>query len=187
MASGEGSGWYAIQATNPLVSAQGVAHDRTLIYRPGSALIVADRLRSGQNHSYRSYFQYGPDFGLQRTGDDTRLFAGADQVDVSHRSTDPSLGIQAVRGQDDPLLGFVYPGFRDREPRWTETVVAEGSDVDNVTTLSVDRKRRIEATALAPLGDTSTFAITEDGEPASTLTVTRRGDGLTVVETPAVP
>ena len=70
-ASGEGSGWYAIQATNPLVSAQGVAHDRTLIYRPGSALIVADRLRSGQNHSYRSYFQYGPDFGLQRTGDDT--------------------------------------------------------------------------------------------------------------------
>ena len=187
VASGEGSGWYAIQATNPLVSAQGVAHDRTLIYRPGSALIVADRLRSGQNHSYRSYFQYGPDFGLQRTGDDTRLFAGSDQVDVSHRSTDPSLGIQTVRGQDDPLLGFVYPGFRDREPRWTETVVAEGSDVDNVTTLSVDRKRRIEATALAPLGDTSTFAISEDGEPASTLTVTRRGDGLTVVETPASP
>lgn len=187
VASGEGSGWYGIEATNPLVAAQGVGHNRLLLYKPGSALIVADRLRSSQNHSYRSYFQFGPDFGLERTGDEIRLFAGPDQVDVSTVSTDPSLQIQTVRGQEDPLLGLVYPGFRDREPRWTETVVAEGSDVDNVTTLSFEPKRRIRAAAAGPLGETSSFALSENGEIAGTLNVTRQGGGLTIQEVPAPP
>ena len=187
VASGEGAGWYAIEATNPLVAAQGVAHNRLLLYRPGSALIVADRLRSSTEHSYRSYFQFGPDFGLDRSGDEIRLFDGPDQVDVFTASTDPTLQIQTVRGQEDPLLGLVYPGFRDREPRWTETVVADGSDVDNVTTLSFDPKRQVRAAAAGPLGDAKTFTLSEDGEITGTLTVTRQGDELVVQESPPTP
>ena len=148
LASGEGSGWYALEATNPLVAAQGVAHNRTLLYKPGVALIVADRLRSSQTHSYRTSFQFGPDFGLDLTDEKIKLFAGPDQVSVFNESTDPTLGRQVIRGQSDPLLGFVYPSFRSRDPRWTEWTTAEGSNVDNVTTLSVHPDKEIRASAL---------------------------------------
>ncbi len=182
LATGEGDGWYAILATNPLVSAQGVDHDRLLLYKPSVALIVADRLRSSQTHSYRSYFQFGPDFGLKPDGDRLLLHAGSDQVSVFNDSSDPSLQRHYVRGQSDPLLGFIYKGFRDRDPRWTEYTVAEGSDVDNVTTLSLDQDKVIHASATAPLEDSSSFAISTNGEVKKTVTVVRDGGQLAITQ-----
>jgi hypothetical protein len=181
LASGEGSGWYALLATNPTVQAQGVTHNRLLLYKPGSALIVADSLRSSSEHTYKSFFQFGPDFGLQDTDDGVRLFDDDDQVQVFNDSSVP-LQRQSVRGQEDPLLGYVWEDFRDRTPRWVQTTTARGSNVDNVTTLSFDAKKTYHATASTPLGDTSTFTISEDGAPAKQLIVTRSGGQLSVAE-----
>ena len=189
LASGEGEGWYAIEAGNPVVSAQGVDHRRLLIYKPGSALIVADRLRSSDTHTYQSYFQFGPEWGLQETTDGVRAFAGKDQVEVFNESTDPSLQRSTVRGQEDPLLGYVWEDFRDREPRWVESTVAKGAGVDNVTTFSVDPKKDIRASAFGALGDVSNFSISEDGVAKKALTITRQGDQLLIQQTdlPAAP
>lgn len=181
LAGGQGAGWYALLATNPTVAAQGVNHERLLLYKPGSALIVADRLRSSSEHSYRSYLQFGPEFGLQQTDDGVRLFDGPDQVQVFNESTAP-LVREVARGQDDPLLGYVWEDFRDREPRWVETTTAHGADVDNVTTLSFDPEKTFRAGASAPLGETSTFTISEDGVAKKTLVVARAGDQLTITE-----
>ena len=181
LASGEGAGWYALLATNPTVQDQGVTHNRLLLYKPGSALIVADSLRSGSEHTYKSYFQFGPEFGLQQTDSGVRLFDGSDQVQVYNESTVP-LQRDAVRGQDDPLLGYVWEDFRDREPRWVETTTARGSNVDNVTTLSFDPKVDYRATASTTLGDTTTFTLSEDGAPTKTLLVTRTGDQISIQE-----
>lgn len=181
LASGEGAGWYALLATNPSVQAQGVNHERLLLYKPGSALIVADKLRSSAEHTYKSYFQFGPDFGLQETTTGVRLFNGSDQVQVTNESTSP-LVREAVRGQDDPLLGYVWEDFRDREPRWVQTTTARGSNVDNVTTLSFDPKFEYKASAAAPLGETSSFTLSQDGVPKKLLTVTRSGGQLSIQE-----
>ena len=187
VAAGEGDGWNALLATNPLVNAQGADHARLLLYKPNSALIVADRLRSAQSHSYRSYFQIGPDFGVQEEGGDLTLFAGPDRVSVFTESTDPSLQREVVRGQDDPLLGYVWEDFRDREPRSVAMTVARGSDVDNVTTFSINPEQELRASAVGPLGDASAFTLSVNGVPEKTLTVVRQGDGLAVeqVDLPA--
>jgi hypothetical protein len=189
LAAGEGDGWYALLATNPLVNAQGVDHTRLLLYKPKSALIVADRLRSGQSHKYRSYFQFGPDFGVQeQDGDELMLFAGSDRVSFFTESTDPTLQRQVIRGQDDPLLGYVWEDFRDREPRNVATTLAEGSDVDNVTTFSMNPKKEIRASAATPLGDTAAFTLSENGVASRALTVARQGGQLAVdVVDAAVP
>lgn len=189
VASGEGDGWYGLEATNPAVAAQGVAHNRLLLYKPGVALIVADRLRSGENHTYRSNLQFGPDFGLEVEPDRLKLFAGPDRISVYQESSDPTLERRVARGQEDPLLGYVWTDFRDREPRWTAWTLTEGSNVDNVTTLSLNPKKEIRASRQGALSDSSGFAISEDGEVKKTLSVEREGDGLTIVEAevPAAP
>lgn len=179
LASGQGAGWYALLATNPTVQAQGVTHERLLLYKPGSALVVADSLRSSSQHTYESYFQFGPEFGLQETDAGVRLFDGPDQVQVFNESTVP-LQREVARGQDDPLLGYVWEDFRDRDPRWVETTTARGSDVDNVTTLSFDPEAEYRASAVGALGATSTFTLSKDGAPDKTLIVTRVGGDITI-------
>ncbi len=44
--TGSGDGWYAIEATNPLLKEQGVSDERLFLYRPGETLLVIDQLRS---------------------------------------------------------------------------------------------------------------------------------------------
>lgn len=180
VASGSGDGWFGIEAVNPLTREQGVDHSRLLLYRPGYALIVADRMRSGQTHTYRSQFQFGPDYGLVTEPDRLVLRAGPDRVTVFNESTDTSLGRRVARGETDPLTGFVYPAFRERDARWTETTTAEGADVDNVTTIALNPKRTARAAAFGSLGPTSSFAISEDGSLVKTLTVSREGDQLRI-------
>lgn len=180
LATGEGHGWYAIEAVNPLVAEQGVTHNRLLLYRPGRALVVADRLRSNASHSYRSFFQIGPDFGLQLSDDRVRLHAGTDRVFLYTESSDPGLRREVVRGQSDPLAGFVYTDFRDREPRWTASTTTSGPAVDNVTTFALDPRKQVRASATGPLGETSSFAMSHNAEPTKIVTVTRNGDRLTI-------
>ena len=64
-----------------------------------------------------------------------------------------------------------------------ETTAADGSDVDNVTTFSINPDKEIHASAVGPLEDTSTFSLSEDGEAKKTLTVVRTDGQLTITQT----
>ncbi|MDX6633416.1 MAG: hypothetical protein QOG26_1421, partial [Solirubrobacterales bacterium] len=64
----DGSGWFAVIARNPLLKHQGVAHMRLLLFKPGVALIVLDRVSSHRRHVYRRYVQLGPEIQAVRAG-----------------------------------------------------------------------------------------------------------------------
>ena len=178
LASGQGNGWFAIEATNPLLTAQGIDHRRTLLYRPGYALLVADRVRSASSHGYRRYLHFGPQWRLDALADRLVLRDEGKQVSVFSTGTDPDQVRQVVRGRTEPLQGFVFTGFRERDPRWTTWFANDAADLDAVISIGMRKRKPARATALDPLGDaTDTFEIDENGEPARTLTLTRPSPG----------
>ena len=65
IASGSGDGWHAIQSRNPILAKRfGVEHRRWLVYKPGVALFVVDRVRSGRPHTYERFIHLGPDLTI---------------------------------------------------------------------------------------------------------------------------
>jgi Heparinase II/III-like protein len=135
IATGEGDGWYAILGRNPLLREQGVAHTRLFLYRPGEALIVADRLRSDEKHTYRRHFQLGPSVGVRpltvahvpRAYPTLLLRAPGFEG-----SLDSGGEAELSRGERDPLRGYVFPGFREKVPRWTATFETRADDANYV-------------------------------------------------------
>ena len=139
-AAGEGDGWYAIEGRNPLLRGQGVAHTRLFLYRPGSALVIVDRLRSANVHTYTRYLQLHPEVELgdrDETGIQINApgFAGA-IYDAPGDS--PATRTQA-RGQHDPLQGLSSPDFREFVPRWTVAFADSGSTEVRALTIALDQ------------------------------------------------
>jgi hypothetical protein len=178
--SGQGDGWYAIWAKNPLVGAQDVRHRRLLLYRPAEALVVFDELRSDRRHSYKRYFHLGPDIdiaeqpdviGMQASG-----FLGSLRADGTSRTT--------VRGRNDPLLGWTFPSFRQSIPRWTITYRSERSDANHVAGFGLDgRSLRVDVTSA---NDTRTKLQIRRGAQESEVTVVEDGGSLVIHERPAL-
>ncbi len=112
-AAGEGDGWYAIVVRNPLLARQGVDHRRILLYRPAETLIVIDEVHSDEEHEYTRRFHCGPGMEVERVGEDEVTLTGkgiaATLIDRS-----PASELTLVRGQEDPRLGWAYPGDRER-------------------------------------------------------------------------
>ena len=67
IAAGEGEGWYAIEGRNRLLEGQGVDHQRLFLYRPGTALVIVDHVRSDVAHTYTRYLQLHPDDRARRS------------------------------------------------------------------------------------------------------------------------
>ncbi|MGI8727367.1 MAG: heparinase II/III domain-containing protein, partial [Solirubrobacterales bacterium] len=143
-ASGGGDGWFAIEGRNPLLARQGVEHSRTLIYRPGFALIVADRVRSETPHSYRRYLQFGPDWRLDFLPEKLELHTRTDSFSVHSFSTVPEER-RTVRGRKDPFGGFVFPDFGRRDKRVTAWFASEATSYDSAMTIATNPKRDAEA------------------------------------------
>ncbi len=172
----------------PRCRSPGVDHRRLLLYKPesrwSSPTACARRPRT-----LPELLPDRPRVRLQQTSDGARLFAGSDDVDVFNDSTDPNLQRGAVRGQKDPLLGYVWEDFRDRTPRWVETTAATGSNVDNVTTFSVDPKKTLHVSAAGPWRTPAKLHHQRGRHGRQDLTVVRQGGQLTVQEAdvPAAP
>ena len=178
LASGEGDGWFAIEAANPLLGQIGIEHRRTLLYKPGYALLVADRVRSDASHSYRRYLHFGPSWRVSTKADRLLLRDEGKEISVFSSSTDPNEVRQLVRGRTDPFQGFVFTGFRERDARYTSWFANETADLDGVITVALKKRREAQAAALDPLGDASdAFEISQDGEPSRLLTLTRPRPG----------
>jgi hypothetical protein len=186
-AAGEGDGWYAILARNPLLEARGVAHERLFVYRPGYALAVVDWVRSEEPHSYRRYVQLGPEIEVERSGDALALSAPELAATLTSSSSASEQRPTLTRGERRPLGGFVFEGFREATPRWTVGYEADGTDVDWVTTFGLEPDEPVSAELLdAPTSQSVGLRLLSGGVDLGNLVVSRSGDRLRVLAAPGV-
>jgi Heparinase II/III-like protein/Heparinase II/III N-terminus len=132
--AGEDDGWYAIVVRNPLLAAQGVGHQRVLLYRPARALVVLDRVRSAEEHEYVRHFHFGAELEAELDGQGRVAVTGKG---VAATLTDLGDGseIALTRGNDDPRLGWSYPGDRERTAVWTVALRSSASEATLATAL----------------------------------------------------
>ena len=172
-AAGEGDGWYAIEGRNRLLLGQGVAHTRLFLYRPGTALVIVDGLRSDAVHTYTRYLQLHPNVEL---GDRDPIgiqinapgFAGA----IYDAPGDNPASRTQVRGQRHPLQGLSSPSFREFVPRWTVAFADAGSTEARALTIALDQNA-LRATAAHASGPRTTVELTDAEGRDSELEVVR--------------
>jgi hypothetical protein len=140
LAAGEGEGWYAILATNPLLLAQGVEHRRILLYRPAEALIAIDDVRADGVHDYTRRFHFGPAF--EAVADErNRIALAGEGIAATLSDLGEGAAVELDRGRDQPTrMGWAYPGDRKRVPVWTATMRSRGSDATLVAALTLGSK-----------------------------------------------
>jgi len=181
-AAGQGGGWFAIEGTNPNAKrVQGVTATRLILYKPHYALIVVDSARSKQTHTYQRWFQLAPQIHATVGGGAVRLrgrngFRG----ELSSAGTAPAK-ITLLRGQTNPVRGWLFPHYRKKVPRTTAELSDSGRNVDEVTTLSLGGGAPVTVRLVRPVrGGSATLRLAQDGRPGPTLTVTRQGSTLRV-------
>jgi hypothetical protein len=182
IAAGEGDGWYAILGKNPLLRGgeNPTDHRRLFLYRPGSALVVVDRLTAARPQVYRRYFQLGPEIDLVREAPGrSRLRApGLDgYLTDAPVSLEPAAD-RAVRGRTKPFMGLTFPAFRERVPRWVVRYAKSGRNLVHAATFSFEGR---------PLSARSSgrwqVVVGERGGTAAEVAVRRDGDRLAVTAT----
>jgi hypothetical protein len=137
LAAGEGDGWYAILATNPLLALQGVEHLRLLLYRPGETLVVVDDVRAEAPHDYARRFHFGP--GIEaRLDEQNDVIAAGGGVAATLADLGAEAEIALDRGRDEPTrLGWTYPSDRKRVPVWTATLRSRAANATLTAVLSL--------------------------------------------------
>jgi hypothetical protein len=179
VATGKGDGWFAIEARNPLLAAQGIEHTRLYLYRPGYSLVLVDTLDASAPHTYRRYFQFGPEIAVRRGSGGLSLRGTELDGAMSFTSAAAAPSISVAKGQHNPLQGFTYPAFRVAVPRTTAAVESLAQNDVEIATLGI--AERLNATQTIS-GKTRTIAI--DGEEPMSVEITRNGDELVVSEAP---
>ena len=181
-AAGQGDGWYAIEGRNPLLKAQGVAHHRLFLYRPGEALVIVDRVKSETPHTYTRYLQMGPEIQLHPSSGDIGITADALDGEISDaRSPDPVARSQ-TRGQEEPLQGFTSPSFRKFVPRWTIVWTSAGTSATYATTIALDAAA-LHVDEIHAAGSRTTLLLSGESGTQRALEVTRAGTELSVTDT----
>ncbi len=163
LAAGEGDGWYAILATNPLLARQGVQHRRLLLYRPAELLVVIDEARAAESHDYARRFHFGPELDASL---DTKGCVAVEGERISATLTDLGADpeVELNRGRDEPArLGWTYPADRERLPVWTATLRRRAADVTMTAVLSLSNLApvitQVELTADHAVLETSTGTV----------------------------
>jgi hypothetical protein len=183
LAWGEGDGWYAVLARNPILKRQDIKHRRLFLYRPGVALIVVDEARSHHKHTYDRYFQIGAGVDAVEGGKKVRIAKGEFLGRVTDDRTREKGRRILTRGEEDPLSGYTFPVFRDKRPRWTLDYRAKAEDLLGVATFSLNPTQPLRA--IAPPGSTGmSLSLRGPRIPAGVLNVTRAGRELAVDQIP---
>jgi Heparinase II/III-like protein/Heparinase II/III N-terminus len=136
--AGENQGWHEIITHNPLLSRQGVEHRRTLLYRPGEALVVRDEVRSEEEHEYARHFHFGSEIEAEPDGRGAIVLRGKG---IRARLTDFGDGaeIALTRGREEPSpLGWTYPDDRERKAVWTATQRSRAKTATFTTVLALN-------------------------------------------------
>jgi hypothetical protein len=187
LASGSGDGWHAVLSRNPILSKRtDVSHRRWLVYKPGTALFVVDRVRAGQRHLYERHLQLGPEIAISEQPGLVALsettgpnFDGRIRDDGTAQA-----GLRTRRGETNPLTGWTSPSFRAKEPRWTLSYRARGSDEDWVTSLSLDSLTDLRATLDGAVSSNRAELELEGLLQAPHLSLQRSGDAIAIDQSP---
>lgn len=175
VAAGKAGGWYSLQGENPLIG-EGIRHDRRLLYKPGAALVVLDRVRSDRLHTYTRTLHMGPALERVAKDDETAFHKGALRVEVedcSPQQVDVSRSI--VRGRREPeVQGFTFPKKRTwREVDTVIDTVREADDAVLCTLLRVGGKP-FEVRKVRFEGTVARLNVLQDG--SSMVLVSERSD-----------
>lgn len=191
VASGSGSGWYALEGTNPLLAGEGIDHRRLFLYRPGTALIVVDQVTARRRHTYTRYFQLDPGIAVRPAGRLLRLTAGSFSAFLHDAPTQWDAGRAVVVGRRGPLPGFTRSpllGFTTSKhkfdpliPRAAVVYRSRGTSASHVATLSLDGPATGSLVRRAP--GAVTVRLDRTGVGPVTVTAVRRGSRLKVTET----
>jgi hypothetical protein len=187
LASGSGDGWHAIQSRNPILAKRtGVEHRRWLVYRPGVALFVVDRVRSGRSHRYERFLHLGPDLNIDAQSGFVGLSESSGQ-NFQGRVRDAGTStatLKTKRAQKSPLAGWTSPAFRQSVPRWTLSYRERGTDEDWVTSISLDGLNDLRA---APVGAVTSKRVNLDLTGLlinGNLSLQKNGDSIAIDQTP---
>jgi hypothetical protein len=179
-AAGRGDGWYAVNGRNPLLAGLGVNHRRWVVYRPGQALIVVDRVRSAAAHTYTRHLHFGPDLSLGLpVGGAADLTAAGFDGGVFDRSSVPSQMTRA-RGQEAPLQGWTYPGFSQEVPRWTASLSSTAANADYVTSIALTGQNVHAQLGSTPSANRLKLGLRNGTGPTGSLEIVRDGKTLAV-------
>ncbi|MDX6653214.1 MAG: hypothetical protein QOJ38_1995 [Solirubrobacterales bacterium] len=189
----DGSGWYAVMASNPLVKHQRASHLRLVLFKPGVALIVVDHVASHRRHVYRRYVQLGPDVQAERIGHSRSFaltasnpaFSGLlyDAPSRPHlRGITGSVAKGRRSSRKRARLGFTFPLGRRVVPRPTVIYRSQAKSATYAMTLSIDSTQPIYTTVLNG-SNGFTLRLLRSTGTATTLTVGGSGvGGLGVTE-----
>jgi len=182
LAAGTGDGWYAILGRNPsLEQNQDVEHQRLLLYKPGTAVIVADRVLSAEVHTYRRYFHLDPGIGIRDREGYLAIVAPGLHGSIYSETPGARELRKRSRGRKEPLGGWLFRDFRKATPRWSLRYRTRGRNLDHVATIGLGSVPAIQAHLQGRLGDgAARLTLTSNGAPAGTLAVRRDGRTLSV-------
>jgi hypothetical protein len=140
VAAGEGDGWFAIEASNPLLRIAEVDHRRLFLYRPLFALIVIDQVFSDQEHCYTRMIHFGKDIDVV-VPDGPLLIAGNEFQGMVTDWGESAVSRRLFRGQKAPeLRGWTFP--RDRQWQEIATVEYESRDSRAVYAIAIFLQRQ---------------------------------------------
>jgi hypothetical protein len=144
-AADEDRGWYTIVVRNPLLARQGVEHRRVLSYRPGEALVVLDEMRSTEQHEYTRHLHFGPGLNAVAGDGEGRIELTGKGIGATVEELGDIAQLSLHRGAEDPLLGWTYPGDRERVSVHTATWRHRASDATfaSVVTLGDEPIQRL--------------------------------------------
>jgi Heparinase II/III-like protein/Heparinase II/III N-terminus len=144
LAFGEGDGWFAVLAHNPLL--KHVNHHRLLLYRPGELVLVMDQVEGNRKHTIDRRLHFGPD--LIAAESDGAVVARDDQgrviATLIEASEDPA-EISVARGVEEPRMdGWTFPRDLTKVPSDAVTLrtrLASGLLLHGVATSSTVPQR----------------------------------------------
>lgn len=177
-ATGSGAGWWAIEGRNPLLSGQGVGHTRLFLYRPGRALVVVDRVRSGGAHAYTRLFQFDPRVtATPAPGRAVSLRSGTFRGALT---TTGAATPEIVVGRRDPLLGFTASAnkFAPLIPRVAVSYTSGARSATLVSVISLAGRGSASVVRTSPTQ--TVIRLTGSGGPPTQVSALRRGTRLVV-------
>jgi hypothetical protein len=185
LAAGAGDGWYAIEGENALLEPQGVRHRRLFLYRPGTALIIVDEVRSDALHTYTRYLQFHPHVDVRAGGPQgsLQLKAAALSGWVYDLPTDTPTTRSKVRGQKEPLQGWTSPRFRVFHPRWAVAYSDQASTETHAISISLD-ETDLHASGVRTSGAHAVVELIDASGAKSAIEVARQGRTLSISSEP---
>jgi hypothetical protein len=109
LAFGEGDGWFAILARNPLLDH--LEHHRLLLYRPGELVLVVDQLEAIRKHTIDRRLHFGPDLLASESAGTVVAKDGEGRVVATLiDGSEDAVEISLARGVEEPRMdGWTFP------------------------------------------------------------------------------